>query len=184
MAESRIGRPPDQRTRVAALRATRELLLARGYEGVAMSDIAAAAGVPRQTLYRRWPTKQALVADCVLDDVLPVELVVVAATGDLRADIDLWLQSSIASIEADADAALFRALLVASASDESARQRMVEHFLAPLRNAIERSFAAAGREGHELVADALLGAMVAAIVSRDAEALRRVRDLGDLLTRG
>lgn len=163
------------------LRATRELLLAHGYEGVAMSDIAEAAGVPRQTLYRRWPTKQALVADCVLEDVLRVELVVVESGGDLKTDIGAWVDRSIRTIEADADASLFRALLVASASDDVAYRRMTDHFVAPLRAAIESAYEAAGREGHELVADALLGAMMAAIVSRDSAALGRVRQLADLL---
>jgi AcrR family transcriptional regulator len=180
MPEQRTGRPPDPRTRAAALRAARDLVLARGYEGVTMSDIAATAGIPRPSLYRRWASKQALVADCILDDVLPFELLVVDATGDLRADLRAWIARSAAAIGTEDTAALFRALLAAAASDEAASRRMSAQFVGPLRSALRDAFRAAGATGDEVAADALIGAMLGAIVTRDAAALRRLRDLADV----
>ncbi|GAA0219978.1 TetR/AcrR family transcriptional regulator [Actinomadura nitritigenes] len=54
----------------ATLRSVREL----GYAGATMDRIAAAAGVAKTTIYRRWPSKGALVVDCLLDAFGPVPL--------------------------------------------------------------------------------------------------------------
>ena len=50
------------RVREATLRATIELLLERGYDGLSIGDVARAAGVAETTVYRRWPTKAELAA--------------------------------------------------------------------------------------------------------------------------
>src|SRR5215470_9877220 len=44
-----------------------------GYAGATMDRIAAAAGVAKTTIYRRWPSKGALVTDCLVDAFGPVE---------------------------------------------------------------------------------------------------------------
>jgi len=44
-----------------------------GYTGATMDRIAAAAGVAKTTLYRRWPSKGALVTDCLVDAFGPPE---------------------------------------------------------------------------------------------------------------
>lgn len=38
-----------------------------GYAGATMDRIAAAAGVAKATLYRRWPSKGTLITDCLVD---------------------------------------------------------------------------------------------------------------------
>jgi AcrR family transcriptional regulator len=53
----------------AALGTVHEL----GYSGATMDRIATAAGVAKTTLYRRWPSKGALVTDCLVDAFGPVE---------------------------------------------------------------------------------------------------------------
>jgi AcrR family transcriptional regulator len=47
----------------ATLRTVHEL----GYVNATMDRIAAAAGVAKTTIYRRWPSKGALITDCLLD---------------------------------------------------------------------------------------------------------------------
>jgi len=47
----------------ATLRTVHEL----GYANATMDRIAAAAGVAKTTIYRRWPSKGALITDCLLD---------------------------------------------------------------------------------------------------------------------
>ncbi|MBO2436928.1 TetR/AcrR family transcriptional regulator [Actinomadura nitritigenes] len=67
------GRPRSDVTATvfaATLRSVREL----GYAGATMDRIAAAAGVAKTTIYRRWPSKGALVVDCLLDAFGPVPL--------------------------------------------------------------------------------------------------------------
>jgi AcrR family transcriptional regulator len=53
----------------ATLRTVHEL----GYAGATMDRIAAAAGVAKTTIYRRWASKGALVTDCLVDAFGPVE---------------------------------------------------------------------------------------------------------------
>ncbi|MBF6330919.1 TetR/AcrR family transcriptional regulator [Nocardia transvalensis] len=86
-------RGPDPRTvrsRAAALRAVRELLVEQGLPGVTHAAVAARSGVGRTTLYRHWPDTTAMLQDAVS------ELVVNAApepTGELRADLIALLES-------------------------------------------------------------------------------------------
>lgn len=60
------GRPrSDLHTTVFA--ATLSTVHTLGYAGATMDRIAEAAGVAKTTLYRRWPSKGALVVDCLLE---------------------------------------------------------------------------------------------------------------------
>jgi AcrR family transcriptional regulator len=54
----------------ATLRSVHEL----GYAGATMDRIAVAAGVAKTTIYRRWPSKGALIADCLVAAFGPVPL--------------------------------------------------------------------------------------------------------------
>jgi AcrR family transcriptional regulator len=57
------GRRRSERSHHAILAATQELLLERGYAGVTIEGIAARAGVGKQTIYRWWPSRAALVLE-------------------------------------------------------------------------------------------------------------------------
>ena len=59
------GRPRSPEADRAILRATVDLLADEGYGGVTMEGVAARAGVGKATVYRRWPSKSALVVDAV-----------------------------------------------------------------------------------------------------------------------
>ncbi|GAA3817027.1 MULTISPECIES: TetR/AcrR family transcriptional regulator [Amycolatopsis] len=67
------GRPRagiDAEVFAATLRTVHEL----GYAGATMDRIAAAAGVAKTTIYRRWPSKGALITDCLVHAFGPVPL--------------------------------------------------------------------------------------------------------------
>ncbi|WP_394554779.1 TetR/AcrR family transcriptional regulator [Agromyces sp. MMS24-JH15] len=179
------GRPRDVAGRRAALEAARDLVVAEGYDRLSMAEIAQRAGVGRQTLYRWWPSKQAIVADCVLDEALPLQLDLATASGDLAADLGAWMSRSADALAADAPAELYRALLAAAASDPAAAARMEERFDRPLRRAILDAFAAAGRaeESAELAADLLMGALLNVIVTRDPAARSRLVRVAELALR-
>jgi AcrR family transcriptional regulator len=66
MATERLGRRRSERSHRAILEATQELLVERGYPGVSIEGIAARAGVGKQTIYRWWPSKAALVLEAYL----------------------------------------------------------------------------------------------------------------------
>jgi AcrR family transcriptional regulator len=55
------GRPRHPDTDRAILEATFRLLVGEGYEAMSMEGVAAAAGVAKTTVYRRYPTKRDLV---------------------------------------------------------------------------------------------------------------------------
>lgn len=59
------GRPRSAEIDVSVLDATRALLVEVGYGGLTMEAVAARAGVGKPTVYRRYPTKTALVFEAV-----------------------------------------------------------------------------------------------------------------------
>jgi AcrR family transcriptional regulator len=61
----RPGRPRRRATDDAITRAARDLLAERGFQGATIEAIAVRAGVGRNTIYRRWRSKEELVADAL-----------------------------------------------------------------------------------------------------------------------
>jgi len=59
------GRPRRAGARKAIVDATLTLLAERGFPGTTIEAIAGRAGVGRNTIYRRWPTKEELLADAL-----------------------------------------------------------------------------------------------------------------------
>ncbi|MBN6038215.1 TetR/AcrR family transcriptional regulator [Amycolatopsis sp. 195334CR] len=59
------GRPRDPGTDTAILRAAAEVFVERGVEGASIEQIAKRAGVGKVTVYRRWSTKEELLAQAV-----------------------------------------------------------------------------------------------------------------------
>ena len=64
------ARRAAKRPGVAILDATARLFAERGYDHLTIEGIAAEADVGKQTIYRWWPSKGALVADCLLEGML------------------------------------------------------------------------------------------------------------------
>jgi AcrR family transcriptional regulator len=60
-----MGRPRAEDRTPAILEAAKELMGEVGYDRLRIQDVADRAGAGLATLYRRWPTKQALIADAV-----------------------------------------------------------------------------------------------------------------------
>ncbi|WP_345653810.1 TetR/AcrR family transcriptional regulator [Streptomyces siamensis] len=85
MASTTSARPPGRpRSGVHAVvfAATLGTVHELGYARATVERIAAAAGVAKSTVYRRWPTKGALIVDCLLDAFGPAPL-----EGTSRAEI-------------------------------------------------------------------------------------------------
>lgn len=81
---ARRGRPRDAGVDERVLTVTWDLLLAKGYTGLNVDEVAERAAVAKTTLYRRWPTKDHLVI-AVVTRVIPA--VHVPETGDLCHDL-------------------------------------------------------------------------------------------------
>jgi AcrR family transcriptional regulator len=79
----RPGRPRRRATDAAITSATRDLLAERGFQAATIEAIALRAGVGRNTIYRRWRSKEELVAD---------------ALRELTTDFDLWRDEDLYSL--------------------------------------------------------------------------------------
>jgi AcrR family transcriptional regulator len=66
VAAEASGRRRSERSHQAILAATRDLLLERGYAELTIEGIAARASVGKQTIYRWWPSRAALVLEAYL----------------------------------------------------------------------------------------------------------------------
>ena len=88
------GRPRDAQRGKEILRATQELLVEHGFEELSMDAVAARAGASKATLYRRWPSKDELVAAALEGFAWDAP---VPDTGDLRSDLvalgSVWFDS-------------------------------------------------------------------------------------------
>jgi AcrR family transcriptional regulator len=71
-----MGRTRDELARRRVLNSTRDLIQALGPRAVTVQQIAAEAGVGRQTIYRWWPSKSAVIVDALVEltDPMPNEL--------------------------------------------------------------------------------------------------------------
>lgn len=92
----RPGRQRSEAADQAILTATLELLAENGYGALTVASVIARSGVSSATLYRRWPTKQDLVA-AALASMHP-ELVDID-TGSLDADIAALVGWAIAAVD-------------------------------------------------------------------------------------
>lgn len=101
------GRSATVRTSVQ--RATLQLLEEVGFDGLEVPQVARRAGVHKATVYRRWPTKTALVADAV-ESLVSTE-VPVPDTGNLRDDLVAYLTDIGAVLRTRAARALLAALV-------------------------------------------------------------------------
>ena len=86
------GRRRSERSHQAIITATRELLVERGYPDVTIEGIAARAGVGKQTIYRWWPSRAALVLEAYLSsaDVVTPPAAARTVREDVRALLG-WL---------------------------------------------------------------------------------------------
>ena len=64
-SKRRVGRPRNHEADQAILRAAVELFIECGVQGSSIERIARRAGVTRATVYRRWPTKEALLIEAL-----------------------------------------------------------------------------------------------------------------------
>jgi AcrR family transcriptional regulator len=95
------ARKPDrarrsERSRQAILGATRELISEVGYGKVSIEAIAARAGVGKQTIYRWWPSKGAVIFDSflVLSEDAGGEGMALPDTGDIEADLKAVMRAT------------------------------------------------------------------------------------------
>ncbi|HTY32381.1 TetR/AcrR family transcriptional regulator [Mycobacterium sp.] len=164
----------SEKSRTAIVTATRELLLERGFDGLTIEAVAARAGVGKQTIYRWWPSRPALVADVMLEDADKI-LASVDHTDDLSADLVRWVGRLVASLTTARGMAMLRILTVAGMEHEDTAVRLRAGFSAPLHDSVRARLIADGVDAAaaESAADAIVGGVVYPILSEPQQYSRR-----------
>lgn len=137
----------SERSRRAILNATTELLGEVGYSKLAVEAIAARAGVGKQTIYRWWPDKGAVVLDAYLALVRADEGMSFPESDDLEADLRLVLRSAADSFADPAFEGRYRALLAAIQDDPGLAAALLDKLVKPWLDATKERLRAAQRAG-------------------------------------
>jgi AcrR family transcriptional regulator len=144
------GRRRNEAAKDAILNAAYRLLSEPGTEALTIDSIAAEAGVGRQTIYRWWPSKGAVLADALARHARV--LVPDRDTGSFSGDLAAFFVDSFAGL-ADQGLADRLRQIVATAQEDEHVARVLADFTA-VRRAALRAILERGRDSGELAPDA------------------------------
>ena len=91
-ARAHTGRSRNDAARDAILTAAADLLAAQDVATITMAEIARRAGAGKQTIYRWWPSKGAVLLEAMV--WLAQEDVSFAVSGDLRRDLETFVRAT------------------------------------------------------------------------------------------
>lgn len=166
--EKRPGRPRSVKSHQAILQATLNLLAEVGFDSMSIDAIAARAGVGKTTIYRRYSSKEELVADAI--ESLREEIVI-PDTNSLWGDIDTLIESA-AQITLSPLGRQTVAMIISTASSNSQFAQIYwTKYLQPRRQAFAIVLERAKIRGEiqadidpDLVFDTMSGIMLYALV--------------------
>ncbi|MGW1198927.1 TetR/AcrR family transcriptional regulator [Streptomyces sp. NPDC002536] len=137
----------SERSRRAILDAALELVGESGYQRLTIEAIAARAGVGKQTIYRWWPSKAAVLFEACLPEGTDAESVELPDTGDLEADLKTVLRATVDELNDPRLDAPTRALTAESQNDRQLAAALTEKVLEPQLQAYVRRFRTAQQAG-------------------------------------
>jgi AcrR family transcriptional regulator len=111
------GRPRSDRVHRAILDATLELLVQDGFTRLRLERVAARAGVGKATIYRRWPSKEALALELLFELASPH--IEVAESGDTREELRAVVMNAVRAITDTPFGPVIRALMSQIAGNPS-----------------------------------------------------------------
>ncbi|MER6514641.1 TetR/AcrR family transcriptional regulator [Nonomuraea sp. NPDC001636] len=141
-------RRPDRRSPEAAqavMRAALELCAESGYRKLSIEGIATRAGVGKNTIYRWWPSKAAVLMDALLST-----LTVDAAfpdTGDIRADLIAQISAGARLLADPRTGPHYRALIGEAQHDPDVADALWERLIGPLSAAATDRIRRAQQQG-------------------------------------
>ncbi|MFI6678664.1 TetR/AcrR family transcriptional regulator [Kribbella sp. NPDC050470] len=146
----------SETSRQAILNTALDLVADIGYPKVAIEMIASTAGVGKQTIYRWWPSKGALLFDAFLTlaGTPDGELAALPDTGDLAADLKLVLNATVEDLDNPRYRQTMRALHTEIVHDPALAADYHERLDGPMR---------------EVKKDRLRAAQQAGQISKDAD---------------
>jgi len=191
MPEARRGRARSESARRAILEATRDELAQHGYDKLSIDRVAAAAGAGKQTVYRWYPSKSALVAECILDGYVALGNIPIPDTGNIRRDLRDWLRAFADHAGRPEAASLIRAATAAAADNDDVAARFYERVTAASEGALTARLRTAEHAGQlrtgapaTAVAQALVGAVLYRLLVHQPLTHDFVDDLADVVLSG
>jgi AcrR family transcriptional regulator len=155
-AERRSGRSHQ-----AVLHATVELCREVGYGALTIDGIATRAGVGKQTIYRWWPSKGAVVLDAFMNTI--ATHIAFPETGDSLQDIRIWLRSVARLMASPQMGPHLAGLIGAKQSDPALAQAFDQQVHQPIRTLLNERIQRAQHTGQlrsqdpEVIADLIVG---------------------------
>jgi AcrR family transcriptional regulator len=176
------GRRRNDAAREAILDVTFELLRTQGADGLTIDAIAAAAGVGRQTIYRWWPSKIAVVAEAITQHARAIAPV--RDSGSFSDDLAAFVRDSFTGSSQAGTLRALRQLGAAAQQDEHVAE-VVADFTAQRRATLGSLLARGQAAGHlspaadlDMLSDIMFGVLwYRALISReplDADAAERM----------
>ncbi|PSK98854.1 TetR family transcriptional regulator [Murinocardiopsis flavida] len=163
------GRPRDPEADTAILRAAVELLMERGIDQCGIERIAKRAGVTKVTVYRRWRTKEELLAQAIetVRDEMPAVVVELGPDTPLPDAIELLLPRWGEILANGRFRALSAHLLAAGPSHPALLRAYRTHHVLPRRERARATMRRAQADGYldptadvDLLIDMMEGAVI------------------------
>jgi AcrR family transcriptional regulator len=176
------GRRRNEAARAAVLQATWDILREQGAEGLTIEAIARRAQVGRQTIYRWWPSRAAIVFEAASASarlIVPSE----PDTGSLRGDLQAFLRASYEGAARGESAPVLRAMASEALRDEAFAQALRD-FTAERRGVLQALLErhGASRAHAALLADLAFGLLwYRTIVGHRRPDRRAANETADLL---
>ncbi len=131
--DERRGRPRSERAQAAILAAAADLLLEHGLDAVSMDALAQSAGVSKATIYRWWPTKEAVALDALAaawagPGLEPPD------TGELRGDLLALLRPWLRRVKARPYARVLGSFIAKAHSDPAFARQYLARVVTPRRD--------------------------------------------------
>ncbi len=123
MSGHRSGPVRSDQARQAILSATAAEFIDKGY-AFTIQGVAQRAKAGKQTIYRWWPTKADLLADCLAEGQMWDHGLSPHDTGDLRRDLLEWLTRLLGVGGAGEERRILRSFITAATNDDELAQRL------------------------------------------------------------
>jgi AcrR family transcriptional regulator len=146
VGKRRGGRPLDPARDDVIREAALHCLAEVGYERLTMDQVAARARAGKGALYRRWPSKAALLVDAVVCNKPAFSF---EPSGSLRADLDAYVNATPEDAESapHPDQAVARGLIKAAVVDPEFASLLHRHFAEPRQQALREIIEQAQQRG-------------------------------------
>ena len=179
------GRPRDPALDTAILTAALELFIAHGIAGMSIEQVAKRAGVGKPTIYRRWSTKELLVADAIEAHV-GTDLNWPAADEIAAVRVQDLLQRNVSAAASTAADPTFRALVAqiygSAVTHPLLMQTYWDHYIVPRRRLVIMMLKRAQADGDvspdadlDVLVDMLAGAVTYRVLQPNPPTVRQMK---------